>query len=174
MRLLVGLLFATCFASPAAADEIDNARSVNIAVDGTITQRCAMGSIPDIDFGDLSRGGLSARARVALDCNVPFTMAISGSGGALTHTAMPLGQGPYSGALPYALGISMAVRHPSIEIVNRVFESHELRGGGSFSSNGGIATDGMTLSIELGAPSGEAGLLAGSYAETITITVSPM
>ena len=174
MRLLAGLLAAVCFASPAAADEIDNSRAVQIAVDGTISQRCAMGSIPNIDFGDLNRGNLSVRARVALDCNVPFTMVISGSTGGLTHTTMPLGQGPYSGAVPYALGISMAVRHPSVETVNRVFDSRELRSGGSLSSNGGIATDGMMLSIELGTPSGEAGLLAGNYAETITITVSPM
>ncbi|KLE32329.1 hypothetical protein [Aurantiacibacter luteus] len=174
MRLLFGLMIGAFIASPAAADEIENARTVQIAVDGTISQRCAMGNVPNIDFGELNRGGQTMRARVALDCNVPFTMKISGSTGALTHTSMPLGQGPYSGALPYALGIAMAVRHPSLETVNRVFDSRSLRGGGSFSSNGGIATDGMTLSIELGTPSGEAGLLAGHYAETITITVSPM
>jgi hypothetical protein len=45
--------------------------------------------------------------------------------------------------------------------------------GGVISSNGGIATDGMVLAVELGQPSGEAGLLGGEYSETITITVSP-
>ncbi|WP_234027355.1 hypothetical protein [Aurantiacibacter arachoides] len=174
MRLIIGLCFAACYASPALADEIVDTRTVQIAVDGTISQRCAMGSIPNMDFGDLNRGGLSANARVAFDCNVPFTMNISGSGGALSHTTMPSGQGPYSGALPYALGISMPVRHPSVRTLTRTFDSRELRGGGSFSSNGGIATDGMTLSIQLAAPTGEAGLLAGNYVETITITVSPM
>ncbi len=43
------------------------------------------------------------------------------------------------------------------------------------SSNGGIDADGMTLAVELGRPTGEAGkLLAGEYAETITITVAPI
>lgn len=176
MRLKYGLIALAVLAAPvapAAADEIESVRTVQIALDGTIRQRCAMGSMGDVDFGDLNRRGLAARSRVALDCNVPFTMNVTGATGALTHTAMPLGQGPYSGALPYTLGISMPVRHPSVETINRVFDSRELRGGGSVSSNGGIATDGMTLSIELGSPSGEAGLLAGNYAETITITVTP-
>ena len=173
MRLAFVMLMAATFAAPAAAEEIDNVRTVNIAIDGTVSQRCAMGGIGDMDFGDLNRRGLSAKARVALDCNIPFTMNITGATGALTHTSMPLGQGPYSGSLPYSLGVSMPVRHPSVEMLSRTFDSRQLRGGGTLSSNGGIATDGMTLSIDLGAPSGEAGLLAGSYSETITITVTP-
>ena len=173
MRLFLAALAIASFAAPASADEIDNARSVQIALDGTVAQRCAIGSVGDIDFGDVRRGGLNARSRVALDCNVPFTMNITGATGALTHTSMPLGQGPYAGSLPYSLGVSMPVRHPSIETVSKTFDSRQLLGGGHVSSNGGIATDGMVLSIELGTPSGDAGLLAGDYAETITITVTP-
>lgn len=167
-------LAAAAFAVPANAKEIQNVRSLDIAVSGTIRQHCAMGSIRDMDFGNLERRGLGIETRVAFDCNVPFTMTIKGAHGGLTHTTMPNGQGPYSGVLPYNLAVEMPVRLPSRQVVSRSFNSRQLLAGGVISSNGGIATDGMRLAVELGEPSGEAGLLAGEYSETITITVSPI
>jgi spore coat protein U-like protein len=172
LAALATLASATA-AAPAIADEIDNVQKLDIAVNGTISQHCAMGSIADVDFGNLERRGLAMEARVAFDCNVPFTMTITGARGALTHTTMPGGQGPYGGALPYEIAVAMAVRHPAVELVSRTFASRQLQGGGVISSNGGIAADDMILAVELGHPSGEAGLLAGNYSETITITVSP-
>lgn len=174
MRLLFTLSVVSLCTQPAQAEDIDSARSLQIAVNGTVGQRCAIGNIGNVDFGDLERRGLGADARVALDCNVPFAMTITGQSGALTHTQMPHGQGPYSGSLPYSLKATVPVRHPSSETVSRTFASRELQSGGLISSNGGIATDGMTLSILLGEPAGEAGLLAGDYSETITITMSPI
>lgn len=173
MRCALAALAVLALPAPAAADEIDSARSIHIAVAGTIAQRCSIGNVDSMDFGDLNRRGLSAKARVAFECNVPFTMSIKGATGALTNTVMPLGQGPYSGSVPYSLALSMPVRHPAVEVLGRSFDGRQLRGGGSFSSNGGIATDGMMLTVDLGSPPGEAGLLAGKYAETITITVTP-
>jgi spore coat protein U-like protein len=160
-------------ALPAQASDTESFRSLDITVSGAIRQHCAMGNIGNMDFGDLQRRGLSAQARVSLNCNVPFTMHVRGQNGALTHTAMPGGQGPYGGALPYSLAIEMPVRHPAVTMVSRSFGSQQLQAGGIISSNGGIATDDMTLAVELGTPSGEAGLLAGDYSETITITVTP-
>jgi len=126
-----------------------------------------------MDCGDLERPRPGLRSRVAFDCNIPFTMTIKSAQGALTNVAMPNGQGPYGGSLPYSLAIEMPLRHPAAQIVDRSFDSRQLRAGGVISSNGGIATDGMVLAVGLGRPSGEAGLLAGQYAETITITVTP-
>lgn len=174
MRFMLFALAAAAVAVPANAKEIQNVRSLDIAVSGAIRQHCAMGSIGDMDFGNLERRGLGVTTRVAFDCNVPFTMTIKGASGGLTHTEMPNGQGPYSGVLPYNLAIEMPVRLPSRQVVSQSFNSHELVAGGVISSNGGIATDDMVLAIELGQPSGQAGLLAGDYSETITITVSPI
>lgn len=173
MRWVLALLVASAISMPAQAADIEDVTSFDIAVNGTIAQHCALGSIADMDFGNLDRRGLTARARVALDCNVPFTMTITGRNGALANALMPNGQGPYSGSVPYLLGVEMPVRHPSTEIVSKTFESRDIQGGGTISSNGGIATDDMYLDVELGQPSGEAGLLAGDYSETIVITVSP-
>jgi hypothetical protein len=174
VRYLILALVAAAFAVPVHATEIDNVRTMNIAVSGSIRQHCAMGGVPDMDFGNLERRGPGFQTRVAFDCNVPFTMTIKGARGALTHTKMPNGQGPYGGALPYSLAVEMPVRHPATQMVSRSFSSQQLQAGGVISSNGGIATDGMVLAVELGMPSGEAGLLAGDYAETITISVTPI
>lgn len=174
MRFMLFALGVLAFAAPAGASEIENVRSLDIAVSGSIRQHCAMGSVPNMDFGNLERRGLGIQTQVAFDCNVPFTMTIKGARGGLTHTKMPNGQGPYAGVLPYSLAVEMALRHPATQMLSRSFNSRQLQAGGVISSNGGIATDGMVLAVELGAPSGEAGLLAGEYSETITITVSPI
>ena len=168
------MLLSATFASAANAKEIQNVRSLDIAVSGAIRAHCAMGSIGNMDFGNLERRGLGVETQVALDCNVPFTMTIKGARGGLAHTKMPNGQGPYSGMLPYSLALELPVRHPAQQVISQSFNSRQLLAGGVISSNGGIATDGMRLAVELGQPSGEAGLLAGEYSETITITVSPI
>lgn len=158
---------------PAVAADIDNVTNLDIVLNGTIGQHCMLGDIADMDFGNLERPGLGAQARVAFECNVPFTMTITGQHGALTHTTMPNGQGAYAGAVPYSIGLDVPVRYPATQIVSRTFEGRQILGGGTISSNGGIATDGMVVAVELGAPAAEAGLLAGDYSETITITVTP-
>jgi len=53
------------------------------------------------------------------------------------------------------------------------FDSIDLMAGRTISSNGGIAVDGMMLSIVLGRAPTEAGLLGGNYSEVIEITVTP-
>ncbi|MDZ3833350.1 MAG: hypothetical protein U0S50_16270 [Sphingopyxis sp.] len=171
--LFLALVSAAC-ATAANAGEIQNVRTLDIAVSGAVREHCAMGGIADMDFGNLERRGLGIETPVAFDCNIPFTMTIKGARGALTHRNMPNGQGPYGGRLSYNLAVRMPVRHPATQVINRSFTGAQLQSGGVISSNGGIASDGLILAVELGMPSGEAGLLAGDYSETITITVSPI
>ena len=147
MRLLLVVAAACAAALPAHAEDIDALKKVQISVTGTIRPHCAMGSVGSIDFGDLRRPGLGSRRQVAFDCNVPFTMKIEGQSGALAHTTLPGGQGPYAGAVPYAIAVEMPVRHPAKRVLSRTFDSRQLRSGGVISSNGGIATDGMALAV---------------------------
>lgn len=167
------VLLACAFATPVAAQEISNVKSVDIAVQGSIAQRCQMGAIPTADFGDLTRPGRFAAAKVALDCNVPFTMMIKAQNGALAHSEMPHGQGPYAGSVPYSLDVELPVRRPTTERIYKVFEGRALTGGQTISSAGGIAMDGLLLRLSLGSVSSEAGLLAGNYGEVIEITIAP-
>ena len=170
--VLAALACAT-FAGRANAADIDNVRSLDLGVRGTIAQHCAMGDIPNVDFGDITRPGLTVATRVALSCNVPFNMTIRAQNGGLANDHYPRGQGPYAGTLPYRIGIAMPVRRPNQSVVARDFDSRELTGGREISTAGAIAVDGMALNISLGRPSGEAGLLAGNYGETIEITIAP-
>lgn len=173
MRLSVLLLVLIGIATKAQAEDLQELKSLDVVVAGRISQQCALGQIPNIDFGNLERPGLSVRRDVAFRCNVPFTMDIVSSNGGLRHNIYPTGQGDYAGALPYAIAVSMPLRHPAVVMASKRFESRQLVGGQSLSSNGAIASDDFVLAVELGSPSGTAGLLGGTYSETITITVSP-
>lgn len=165
---------ATFAVQPAAAEVLANAKSIELNVHGRIAQHCAMGSIGDMDFGDITRPNLSASAHVALDCNVPFTIKIEAANGGLTNAEHPGGQGPYAGMLPYTVDLSIPVRKPEAAHVERSFASRELLAGRTLSSDGGIAQDGMGLTVALGRPGSDAGLLAGNYGEAIVITVTPI
>jgi hypothetical protein len=165
---------ALTLASHARADEIDGRRSMNLQVYGHLDQHCALGKIDDADLGDLTRPGLRADSRVALDCNMPINVKISAAHGAIANERYPQGQGPYAGAVPYRLDVRIPVRRPEHGVVTRHFDGQDLVAAGqTFNTGDGIAVDGMNLSVALGPPVGTAGLLAGHYSETIEITVTP-
>jgi hypothetical protein len=165
----VSLLIA---ASPACASELEASASQRLQVHGDIAQHCSISSPGNVEFGNLERDGLQADLSFGLDCNVPFVMNVEAQYGALTNLEYPKGQGPYSGSVPYVLDFSIPARAPSAKLITDSFNSRDLVGGKSISSEGAIATDGMKIHVTLGHAGGEAGLLAGKYGETITITMS--
>lgn len=169
----LALLIGSMGAAPSRADTISGVKSIDMLVHGTISQHCAMGGIGDMKFGDLNRSNLQASAAVQFSCNVPFSVKVQAAHGGLTNTAYPQGQGPYAGSLPYTIGFTIPVLKPAEWLVDRSFNGSDLTAGRTFSSGGGIATRGMKLDVALGRPSGDAGLLAGDYSETIVITVTP-
>lgn len=156
----------------ASASETDEGTSEAIRVHGDIEQHCQIDALKSVDLGDLQRSNISADLRFGLNCNTPFVLQIRASNGALTNIALPNGDGPYSGKLPYSIALALPVRHPAISVIARTFSSTSLQGGQQISSQGGIATDGFVLSLVGGQPGGSAGLLAGDYSETITLTIS--
>lgn len=161
-------------AQPAAAQDITNVKSVDIALVGHVTQRCTMGSSSETsDLGNLNRGRGAVNAQFQLDCNVPFSMSIQAQRGAIENLAMPNGQGGYQGSIPYSLNVELPIRRPAREVISKMFEGRSLVGGQTISSMGGIAQDGMLLRLNLGSVTSSAGLLAGQYGETIVITVTP-
>ncbi|SCW92140.1 hypothetical protein SAMN02927924_04131 [Sphingobium faniae] len=148
-------------------------RSVELNVHGKIVEQCAIGNVGDMNFGDITRPDLKASARVLFNCNVPFRVDVRSAHGGLSNENFPNGQGPYAGRLPYSIGFQIPVLKPASSLVAQTFQSSELTGGRSFDSAGGIAVDGMALTVSLGRPSSDAGLLAGNYSETIVVSVSP-
>lgn len=160
-------------AQPAAAEDIANVKSLDMAVQGHVSQRCAMGSTVTSDLGELGHGRIAVAAQMQLDCNVPFTMSIRAQNGAIQHAQMPQGQGGYAGSLPYKLDVELPVRRPDREVISKMFESRSLLGGQAISTNGGIALDGLLLRLDVAGATNEAGLLAGSYGEVLEITITP-
>lgn len=159
-------------ATSGAAAEIDASTVQRIRVHGDISQHCAINSPGPVEFGELGREGVQADLKFGLDCNMPFVMRVDAERGALTNVEFPKGQGPYSGTLPYVLAFAIPTRAPTARVLTRTFSGADLVGGRSISSQGAIATEGMDVRVTLGRASGEAGLIAGDYGETITITLS--
>lgn len=162
------------FSYPASANQLEFTSELDLVVSGAVREQCALGQIADVDFGNLERPGLGVETKVPFYCNIPFTMTIDAARGALSHTSMPNGQGPYEGTVEYSLEVDVPVRRPSQDVVSKRFRSRQLLSGAIVNSNGGIATDGMKLSIALASPNTSGTLLAGEYTETITITVAPL
>ena len=166
------LVFAALCATSAQAADLPESSTQRIRVHGDVTQHCEISSPRDVDFGNLEGATKQMELKFGLDCNVPFVMQVQAQNGALTNLEYPRGQGPYAGSLPYSLSFAIPTRMPGAAIVRRSFNSGDLVGGQSISSQGGIATQGMDVSVALGKTNSEAGLIAGEYGETITLTLS--
>jgi len=166
-------LIVTAIASPAlakpVADNLDVGRTLNVTVMGQITPRCAIQGGGDIDFGELS-GGERASGLFGLDCNVPFNIEIKSANGGLTHVSQPQGEGPFSGILPYDVRLTVPTLRPSSAVVQTSFSS--LQRTGVLNSGDGISDGAGKIEIETRRPAG-AGLLAGKYSETLTLTITP-
>jgi hypothetical protein len=160
-------------ANNAAADDLPAAKTLTLEVQGEIQEHCSLGSIPDLALGDLTTVSGEYRRHVALDCNIPIDIKVKSSNGGLANTAYPNGQGPYKGKLGYRLSLAMPIRKPATSVVTGTFQSAQLIGGGVLSSNGGVALDGMELTMRFDQLRGDDALLGGDYSEVIEITVSP-
>lgn len=157
-------------AADAVAPQASAFSRVDVILAGSISARCDISGGGDIDFGELV-GNQTARARVALDCNVPFDVSFQSARGGLAHTALPAGEGPYSGMLDYTLDVRVPVIGPRRATLHGRYESRSLMSRKTLGSGDAIAAGGAQIEIRTGVPQG-AGLLAGQYSETLTITVA--
>ena len=97
-----------------------------------------------------------------------MTIVLAGAPAAHAATAVDLyPQKPVRFIVPFVPGAGT-------DMLAQSFSSSALMAGASMTSGGGIALDGMRLTVALAPPPGEAGLLGGRYSETVTITVSPI
>ncbi len=174
VALAAGMI-ASASAAPAFAHGPDKTlilgRSLDVAVTGSIGSRCILSGGQAIDFGEL-RGGEGARAPFGLDCNVPFDIDVRSARGGLAHVTKPGGEGPFAGLLEYDLRLVMPTVRPAPAIVEGRFTSRELLSRRTLSSGDGISAGGGMIEFQMRQPEG-AGLLAGAYTETVTLTVTP-
>jgi len=174
---LMALVLAAFGASSACAEGISPelraglSDTINVKLTGRINARCLLSGGGEINLGEL-RGGEGAKASFGLDCNLPFNIDIHSQRGGLAHATMPQGQGPFAGLLEYDLQLSVPTLRPDPALVEGRYTSRELLGERTLSSGDGIGAGGGTLEFRMRQPEG-AGLLAGRYTETLSLTVTP-
>lgn len=166
----LGLTATSVSAQTAADRSVASFSKLDVSLTGHIVGGCAADGGGDINFGELT-GNETAVATLALDCNVPFELGLTSPHGGLAHATMPQGQGPFAGVLPYSVRVEVPVISPTPSTLDRRFDSRELRSRRTMSSGEAIAAGGARLTFTTETPSG-AGLLAGSYSETLTVTVT--
>jgi spore coat protein U-like protein len=167
-------LTATSAAAQSAADKsvVATFSKLDVSLTGRIMGGCAVAGGGDINFGELT-GNETAVATLDLDCNVPFELGFSSPRGGLAHATMPQGQGPFAGTLPYSVRVEVPVISPQPSMLDRSFDSRDLRSRRTMNSGEAIAAGGARLTFKTDMPSG-AGLLAGDYSETLTVTVTAL
>ncbi|KQR53306.1 hypothetical protein ASF81_11980 [Brevundimonas sp. Leaf168] len=168
VALIVSAVASPTLAKP-VADNLDVGKTLNVTVTGRIVPRCEIQGGGDIDFGELT-GGERATALFGLDCNVPFDLGVTSARGGLAHATKPQGEGPFSGVLPYDVTLTVPTLRPEPRTVRASFSSVDHTG--VLSSGDGIAAGGGKIEFRTRQPAG-AGLLAGQYSETLTVTVTP-
>lgn len=161
---------AAAAADRAAGGDTATFSRMDMMLAGRISARCDMAGGGDIDFGELS-ANQTARVRVGLDCNVPFDLSFQSARGGLAHAVQPAGEGPYAGTLDYTLNVQVPLAGPHASTLQGRFDSQALLSRKTLDSGEAIAAGDARIEIRTGLPEG-AGLLAGRYSETLTITVA--
>lgn len=143
---------------------------LDVALTGHIQDRCELAGGGAINFGELT-GHQTVATTLSLNCNVPFDLGLQSTYGGLSHATMPMGQGPYAGNLAYLVNIRVPTLSPQPAVLQGSFNSAELKSRRTLSSGDAIAAGGASLEFQTQSPTG-AGLLAGEYSETFTVTLT--
>lgn len=165
-------------AGPAAAESAERQiavsfKSLDLSLHGHIRESCEVSGGYAIDFGNDLRGGISVPGVFGLKCNTPFDLTVASSRGGLAHQTLPGGQGPYSGTLTYTVDVKVPVLRSAriADVLHARFNSAELFGKRTMSSGDAIAAGGGEVVLRTEQPRG-AGLLAGDYSDSLTVTVA--
>ncbi|MDX6749173.1 hypothetical protein SH611_05080 [Geminicoccaceae bacterium 1502E] len=150
------------------------ADQVTIELRGEIEKSCALSAATSqIDLGDLTKTGAGASVAVGVSCNAPFAYELSSANGGLRHQSPGDSPPGFTGLLPYEASLTLPLDDGS-RIDDRCTSTVIGPGGAgcAFSDSGtAIALDqSATLAIDWSAPA--LPLLAGSYADELTLSVA--
>jgi hypothetical protein len=176
---------ATAFAVVSSASQ---AQTVTLDIQGNLTESCALSGVPsgNVSLGDLTVAG-STTINFSVDCNAPFAYAlVSGSLGlGRIGGAGPTAPGsqPLASAVPYTIAASFTTDTGSFG--NTALPSETLTAANAapcvapsysiacpFAHSGtGAAAAGLPASLTIAWTPPATPLQAGTYQDTLTLTV---
>ena len=168
---LLGAAAVLTGAGAVQADSLESTSGFDVAVTGRIVSDCRLTGGGTIDLGELT-GNEVVTADFGLRCNVPFDLSFESARGGLAHVAKPRGEGPFAGTLAYTLNVAVPVLAPQAGVMSAAYSSADLTARKTLTSGEAIAAGGGQLQIRTQRPQG-AGLLAGEYVETLSVTLQP-
>ncbi len=168
---LLGAAAVLSGAGAVQADSLESTSGFDVAVTGRIVSDCRLTGGGTIDLGELT-GNEVVTADFGLRCNVPFDLSFESASGGLAHVAKPRGEGPFAGTLAYTLNVAVPVLAPQAGVMSAAYSSADLTARKTLTSGEAIAAGGGQLQIRTQRPQG-AGLLAGEYVETLSVTLQP-
>lgn len=168
---LLGAAAVLTGAGAVQADSLESTSGFDVAVTGRIVSDCRLTGGGAIDLGELT-GNEVVTADFGLRCNVPFDLSFESARGGLAHVAKPRGEGPFAGTLAYTLNVAVPVLAPQAGVMSAAYSSADLTARKTLTSGEAIAAGGGQLQIRTQRPQG-AGLLAGEYVETLSVTLQP-
>lgn len=167
----LGVMAVLVSAGAVRADTLESTSGFDVAVTGRIVSDCRLSGGGAIDLGELT-GNEVVTADFGLRCNVPFDISFESARGGLAHVTKPRGEGPFAGTLAYTLNVAVPTLAPQSGVMSAAYSSADLMARKTLTSGDAIAAGGGQLQIRTQRPQG-AGLLAGDYVETLSVTLQP-
>lgn len=163
---------AACCTLVAAATALA-ADQVTINLTGTITPACALSGInPTAALGNVAAAG-AVSIPFTIDCNAPFTYALSSANGGLAHQSVTTASGGFAIAVPYAVQTVIATN--SGAGIDQTCTSASIKTGAvscAFTNSGTAVAIQKAGSLGLTWAASSLPLVAGTYQDTLTLTVS--
>lgn len=168
---MLGAVAMLVGAGTVRADSIESTSGFDVAVTGRIVSDCRLSGGGTIDLGELT-GNEVVTADFGLRCNLPFDISFESARGGLAHVTKPRGEGPFAGTLGYTLNVFVPTLAPTSGTMSAAYSSADLTARKTLTSGDAIAAGGGQIQIRTQRPQG-AGLLAGDYVETLSVTLQP-
>lgn len=172
LAITSAILVLTAGPGPASALAADE---VKINLEGTITPSCALSGVAtSAALGNLAAAsGAPVTVAFTVDCNAPFKYALSSVNGALKHQT--IGSAPSGFEIVREYSVRTQIATNSGAGIDQTCTSASIKTGAvtcAFTNSGTAVAIGKAGSLALSWTAGGQPLVAGTYQDTLTLTVS--